>query len=447
MSERLSARADDRAIATDQPDRTQPLVSLSDMQTYQRQSPSARTTANENALSGGVTLDFGSMESLYSTTPNEMRVNNTITATEFGNPGTPPEILREPTPIAPVTEQDLTRLRTDLTREVSRMPPALARDITESMRVLENRTPPLTNDQLAGVFDATQRLLEDRNRTSPLTLPQRQLLAAGIMDNAARPSDIDQGNHGTCNVTVLEERMYTRNPDRAAALVAEVGLTGRFHSRFGFSATIDRSSLRPDSEALVLPSNGDGLRNYASQIFDVAVLNDFFQRQDQRIRYLQRDPRTSADPRGMTTTGEGVTRSDNDRISPRAARRAENFGGLDLTQINRMGENLGMEPDYILGHRRAPDARTADGTTVVDNVEQLAQALTRARDTNNFPIVVGVEVSGPMFPGSRMRGGHVLSIVGYDPETQTVTISNQWGRAQDRQVRLQDLHDSMFTNK
>ncbi|HEY9683612.1 MAG TPA: hypothetical protein V6C89_20320 [Drouetiella sp.] len=460
MSDRLTGRADDRAVSTDRNGGMEPLVSMSDMRAYQNAMRAPQRQTDVTGVSAApTTVDFGSPEALYGAASpgngNARRVRNGAES-QAPQPGTDsgarsentPEVPGEIQPARPVTEQDLSNQRAALTREIARMPAAMARDISESMRVFENRRPALTNEQIAGVYEATQRLLEDSNRTSPLTLQQRQLLATGIMDNAARPSDIDQGNHETCNVTTLEERLYTRNPERAAAITAEVGLTGGFTGRNGFRATLDRASLRPDSEATVLPSRGDGLRNYASQIFDVAVLNDFYQRANPNVRFVQRDPRTAADPRHMTRTGEGILTSDNDQVTPEAARRARTFPGLNLTRINRLGENLGLEPNYVIGHVRADDARVEDGTTVVRNVQELGQALERARATNNFPLVVGVEVDGPMFRGIRGRGAHVLSIVGYNPETQTVQISNQWGRAQDLQnVRLQDLHDSMFVRR
>jgi hypothetical protein len=414
----------ERTLAAAQSDSSAPLVSLQEVEHFQMLA-GARRSADSPPVTG--TIDFNAFDA----------ANPLYPTTERDQPAGRAELAPQPT----INEAE-TRER--LTREIARMPQALARDMTESMRVLESRTPPLSREQIAGVLDATERLLSDRNGTSPLDLGQRQLLAAGILDNAARPRDIDQGGHGTCNATVIEERLYTRNPEIAASLVAEVGLTGSFTARDGFRAVLDRSSLRPNSEARVLPSQGDGLRNYASQIFQVAVLNDFYQRQDPNIRYIQRDLRTAADPRGMAPTGEGLAASHNDRISQREARRASAFGGLDLNEINSLGRNLGLEQNYVIGHRRSRDANEKSGTTVVENVDQLAEALTRARATNNFPLVVGVEVDGPMFPRSSGRGGHVLSIVGYDPETRTVQISNQWGRAMDVSVPLQDLHDSMF---
>ncbi len=443
MSERLSTRADDRAQAANQLDRAQPLVSLADMQVFQRQANAAGAQRADLVRDLPSTIDFGSVESLYST-PQETRINDPSAAGDVRAANAPRDVISETPARAAVSEQDVEALRTGLNREIARMPNAMARDITESMRVLENRTPPLTNEQIAGVYEATQRLLLDPERRSPLTLQQRQLLAAGIMDNAARPSDIDQGRHDTCNVTTLEERLNTLHPERAAALVAEVGLTGGFTSRDGFRAIIDRASLRPDSEARVLPSNGDRMRNYASQVFDVAVLNDHYQRETPNRRYVQRDPRTVADPRHMIPTGEGMATSTNDRISANAGRNATAFRGLDLGRINRVGESIGLGTNYIIGHSLAPDAHAADGTTVVSNVTELGQALERARASNNFPLVVGVEADGPMF-NTRLRGGHVVSILGYDPETRTVRISNQWGRSQDLQnVPLQTLHDSMF---
>ncbi|MFN8551675.1 MAG: hypothetical protein U0103_09320 [Candidatus Obscuribacterales bacterium] len=477
MSDRISTRADDRAWTTEQFDRNQSLVSLSDMQLFQARATRGGPVRTESIIDQSGGIDFGSLDALYTAAPQEIRTNGAtrinapqeLRISSTGEIGAnspaelgastpadrqiqgrtpPPESIRETAAPIPVTDEDLAARRTALTNEISRMPRQMARDITESMRVLENRTPPLSNEQIAGVYEATQRLLQDRNRTSPLTLAQRQLLATGILDNAARPSEIDQGRHETCNVTVLEERLNTLNPARAAAIVAEVGLTGSFTSTPGFRPTLDRTSLLPDSEARVLPSNGDGLRNYASQIFDVAVLNDFYQRGNPNVRYVQRDMRAMANPDAMAPTGEGIVISDNDRVSPAAARAARRFIGMNLPRINRMGESLGLGENYIIGHSRAGDAHAADGTTVVSNVRELAQALERARATNNFPIVLGVEADGPMFRNRNMRGAHVLSVTGYNPETQTVQISNQWGRQQDLQnVPLQDLHDSMFTNK
>lgn len=415
----------ERTLAAAQSDASTSPVSLSEVERFQMLA-GARRSADRAPLPD--TFDF-----------------NTLDAAQPLYPAM--EVVPTPARRAEVSPQPASNeaeARAGLMREIARMPQALARDVTESMRLLESRTPPLSREQIAGVLSATERLLSDREGRSPLDLGQRQLLAAGILDNAARPRDIDQGGHNTCNVTVIEERLYTRNPEIAAALVAEVGLTGSFTARDGFRAILDRSSLRPNSESRVLPSQGDGQRNYASQIFQVAVLNDFYQRQDPNRRYIQRDLRTAADPRGMAPTGEGMAFSQNDRISQREARRAGAFGGLDLNEINRLGQNLGLEPNYVIGHRRARDANEESGTTVVANVDQLAEALSRARSSNNFPLVVGVEVDGPMFPRSVGRGGHVLSIVGYDPETRTVQISNQWGRDEDRTVRLQDLHDSMF---
>src|SRR5262249_32259795 len=78
--------------------------------------------------------------------------------------------------------------------------------------------PPLTADNVARTYEQIARLLSD-------TGPRRELnatIGAQVLGNAANPAAIDQFPFPTCQTAVMEKRMYTRRPEEAARLVADM---------------------------------------------------------------------------------------------------------------------------------------------------------------------------------------------------------------------------------
>jgi hypothetical protein len=202
--------------------------------------------------------------------------------------------------------------RERLNEALQQMPPELRRSAQADMQRIESpdRVPPLRSEQIAELYQTTERLLrgngnpgatagEDSGENSGLNLEQRQLLAAGILDNAGSPHNIDQGRFSTCNVATIEERLYSLNPEQAARIVAQVGLTGAYRAPDGFTATLPHGSITPDDEAAVPPASdrADGLRNYASQIMAMALINDHWQRRNPALRF-ERGPLESTDGTG-----------------------------------------------------------------------------------------------------------------------------------------------------
>jgi hypothetical protein len=95
---------------------------------------------------------------------------------------------------------------------------------------------------------------------------------------------VDQGMNNTCNVTTVENRLYTREPSKVAQLVADVALSGKYITSSG--ETIDVAALsgglKPDFEArqsLRLQNKGkadvkyDGGRDWSSQLVERALAN------------------------------------------------------------------------------------------------------------------------------------------------------------------------------
>ncbi|MBX9722868.1 MAG: LysM peptidoglycan-binding domain-containing protein, partial [Candidatus Obscuribacterales bacterium] len=139
-------------------------------------------------------------------------------------------------------------------------------------RAREQHLPP---DEVAKTYRQLDTLLEHTG-SRPIPENQRIAIAEQVMDQAAHPTTIDQGQHLTCNVTAVETRLYTRNPSEAARLVTEVSTTGQFTARDGTVVHVPANSLHPDPEASHNPPEY-GARSHASQVFQVTALNMYHQ--------------------------------------------------------------------------------------------------------------------------------------------------------------------------
>ncbi len=109
---------------------------------------------------------------------------------------------------------------------------------------------------------------------------QRIALAEQIINQAAAPNQIRQGNNNTCGPASIESAAYLRHPDQAARLVADTALTGKYVSLDGVVVKVD-----PTPQGQSLTAGGDKVernpgadqRSYASQLFQVTALNEIMQ--------------------------------------------------------------------------------------------------------------------------------------------------------------------------
>lgn len=311
--------------------------------------------------------------------------------------------------------------------------------------------------EVARTFQEVERLLES-DATSPTDAGQRLVLADQIMEHAAHPDSIDQGEHNTCNVSSIETRMYARTPSAAAHLVAEVATTGHFTERGadGRQIDIDPASLRPDGEARAerdgraTYETPDGSRDYASQIFQVTAVNVHYAHHDLvwdhpdgRHEVLARAGEvvyrqgTSEAPHD---TGERLVRRDTGQpvrepgTPPGAEIREPFLRASDLSDINRRISGS-SESDVVFSNAQdgLPD------TTHFGNEAELEQHVARLRDEGRLPAVIRVHTGvEPFFSdsGGGSAGGsggwHDVTITGYDPATHRIAIDNQWGSEHDR---------------
>jgi hypothetical protein len=383
---------------------------------------------------------------------------------------------------APVDEARLRDIHEnrEVRRETGRLESALedkiadpqARErIREDMEAFERRAasaqPPLSPEEVAKTYREVTRLLEARdNPELPVTAADRAILAEQILHHAANPSTIDQGQHSTCNVATIENRMFARNPSSAAELIRQVATEGQYVTRGQPPHTIE---INPDSLAKHPPDGEeshnpprDGQRSYASQIFQITAANVYNETHELEIKdgdgnvlrtyppgtveYRRFESPGSRPPRGTealvdTRTGEPIRDADNNIIDyPNLA---------DDPHVDIYNEITGANPPergvYLANESLISGA--GERVTRFNSEDQLRQELQRAEAEGRMPIILKVHTAGEPFytdSGAGMAGGsggaHVVTVTDYDPDTGYVEIDNQWGSEADHAIHIDELY-------
>jgi len=286
-----------------------------------------------------------------------------------------------------------------------------------------------SQDQVSETLKQVGRVLEAEG-DKPLKQSERIMVAEEILHHAADPTTVDQGSHhGTCHVTTVESRLYTRSPATVAQMVADVALKGQYKSvgEPEVTVTLDKDSLTPDCEAENnnYPTGSD--RSFASQLFQATALNVswelYNQHQDPHtdFHYVQLHDTAvivedSKDPQKEATTKDANAVSDDEVVEL-----SNQITGKD-------------EKRFLLRHGRPEDEKFTD----VDSVETLCERLKEMKEKGELPAIVKVDCSNePLFSdsGGGDAGGsgdwHFVTVTDYNPETGKVDLDNQWGEEND----------------
>lgn len=265
--------------------------------------------------------------------------------------------------------------------------------------------------------------------------PDRAAIAHQIMRQAANPMSIDQGHHYTCNVTTIEANLYSKEPSRVAALIADVVTTGKYQGALGKAVSVPDSTFQPDSEARKAITV-DGERSFASQLFQVTAINLFYANHDGYMRYEQ-FPVTSADGRD---TGE--------RLRPLGVIPFwKNSDGPELSTTDMAITHeliVGRkDPMLILRHSSyAPSHH--ESVRNFGSKDQFVRTLDEAQRLGKFPLIMMVDTRNPPF-NHESGGCHVVNIRDYNATTGEVMLDNQWGTKNDIRIKIEDLYRASMT--
>jgi hypothetical protein len=302
----------------------------------------------------------------------------------------------------------------------------------------------LPQSEITGVLESVKALLQ--NTTAAVPMQERRWLAEQILRQAAEPTSINQGKHNTCSVSALEARLSTREPSVVASVIQQAALKGFIQTRDGRNVALDANALRPDAEAAHNPPHY-GERSYASQLFQLAAINSYWQNQkfDPRgnkyekgqISYTQK----SDDIQGKNDTGErmliaypsGVIET----VMEDATLEPLCHPAFSLAQIKEINFYLTGREDgsFLIGS----DKRlTQQGTKLAKSAKHLSEALISLKQARNLPAIVAIDgelvqsVRSLKSAATGQDGWHVINIVDIDESTGLVDVDNWWGERSDK---------------
>lgn len=345
-------------------------------------------------------------------------------------------------------QAEKSRLNDRLQEKLANDPEAIERTKAD-MKAFEKRAaeqkPPLSADEVAKTYEQISKLLESTGE-QPVSQADRVKISEQVLHQAAHPNEVRQGFHNTCNVTTVESRLYTKSPSDAARVVTEAASTGQVTMSDGRVVQIPANSMAPDSQAIHHPSP-DNERSHASQIFQLAAVNDMYDRRNRstipagQIRYEQDLPT------GPTDTGERLW---NYGTNPRTA--VTDTAGANVTPPDVPTSELETISNSITGKNEKDfvliNGKYGDNNTVkFKDADELGEKLEQMKKDGKLPAIIWVDAQNEPFftdSGAGTNGGsggpHVVTITDYDPDTKQVQIDNQWDQADDHAVSLHDLY-------
>jgi YD repeat-containing protein len=303
----------------------------------------------------------------------------------------------------------------------------------------------LDRNQMALTYHQINRLMK-AGPDAPLSVAERVRLSEQLMHEAAYPQLIDQGTNPTCNVATVENRIFTRQPDKAAQLVVDVATTGKYTTADGTLIDLTRvpGALRPDAEANRAMQNSfdqmamhdiklDGKRNWAGQIFEQTAAN---------VKWA-RTPELHLKPGDVLL----YTKQEGKEVSRLMKYSVDSNGKFQWAQIKDSPEIRSPEltdiHNQITGGNDRDFVMVGPGRSVgnpgeaiqINSQAQFEHTLRDMQAKKNFPAVLMVDARNEPF--KKWIGGdghtsawHVINIQDIHSDSSgrmLVDFTNQWG--------------------
>jgi hypothetical protein len=300
-----------------------------------------------------------------------------------------------------------------------------------------------TYEQMDKLVTEPKAVISEKNRI---------LLAENVLYHAAWPHNIDQGKYETCNMTTVQENIFTRHPSKAAELITSAALHGGFDSARKH-IQIDAQSLWPQPESLTSPP-GDNCRSYATQVLNVLLVNDVVQRFHPPQYYSQIPAGHKGGPPGDATHRDSTDPKDvGERLTDGHGNEILDTHGTAVRAPGDAGntDNIAAELKRLTGDTQVviTDKSDVPGDADVVHVGSPAD-LEQALKTHKMPMIIAIDANNPPFGGK--NGGrfgnapawHVVTIQSYDAKHHKAHISNQWGASGDIDVPLNVLYHALY---
>lgn len=313
----------------------------------------------------------------------------------------------------------------------------------------------LSKQDVAETYKQINRILMATS-DGPLTPELRKQVVREIMHHCADPGIISQGQHNTCNVTAVQVRAFSLHPSKAARLVADVATTGEYTTDKGITVKLDSLSMIPDKEARKSQPE-KGIRDYATQLFNLAAVNVWYSAAKPEWHYEQRIERNEKTHKEHVR--EQIIDHSKDKAKPvldpytKKPTDGPTLGADQIAFINDaiVGKH---EPYAVLTFRSSSvclpgEKRQAVHATGIGDEGHFKSILQELKNKHLLPAIAAVETS--VYPlnvdsGSAVygyeNGGHVVNITDFVGGTNPhVSVDNEWSPKQDHPDKSVSMHD------
>lgn len=320
------------------------------------------------------------------------------------------------------------------------------KEFAKRMDELQRRVPKdIAAADVANTYKHLSRLLESSTKTPPLTSQEeRAALARQILTQAAEPGTISQGTHNTCGIASIESVIYTRHPAKAAAMLADLALSGKFTGAYGVQ--LQMNPHPQDFQGTNYNVMRDGARTYASELFQLAAVNLLYKGLPMQgdLRYEQ--SYVPPEKHG-SETGEGLYKYENGKRK----KVADNPLILPFFYGDVEYGITGVEVSKaLMGNAKYLKSISKELLSLSDSIAmftteaEFEHNLAEIKAHDGFPIILSVNTGNEPFvtdnPASAGLPGdqHAITIRDYLPGNPSkVLFDNEWCR--------EDNHDTPRT--
>lgn len=316
----------------------------------------------------------------------------------------------------------------------------------------------VSGQEIAKTMKATKELLDAPN--THFSKAERAKLAFQAIRQAGDETSIDQGGNNTCNATVVEKMLYSRQPSKPVEMLRDIAVTGKFKTVKGEEITFKPGELRPDEEGKPLDTE-DGKRSFASQITQTALINAAWQTADTRpdggsvpvgsIRYEKRE-RNKDDENDTGDRLVDYSKSPAEVISDKGGKPISS-PQINLGKMVDMWKKVtGETPEHFaIGRGEKTNKYFPEfGTHVVSSPENLQDMLKKhseGKDGQRFPIILTLNDVGQLDgKDDGPVGGHVVTIKGIEFDRDgkmMIQIDNQYGKLSDKPYPVDTVFKAM----
>lgn len=289
--------------------------------------------------------------------------------------------------------------------------PEKGEELRANLRDFEERMKgrPDGDRQMAEVLQSVNSLLEASDKAALRPAASREAVAAQILKHSAHPGELNQGPFNSCAFATMETEAYSRQPGKAAQLVASTALTGKFEAHDGTRGKLDSATL--NNWVHELPKGMEQLkdrlppRDHASQIFQAVAFNVKLDNGESKLQFSLR-PGDTYSPNGETVT------------SP------------DSAGENQIYKYLPNVYDYPSVYERLMGQKANGVVTIEDaaNGDELQAQLQKLKADGKMPVAILVNsLSTPVMDAVGQDGAISAAASGVGMHVMTVSDINDDG--------------------